>query len=108
MIYGPDDKPIRWCCQSFEIAYRSAGQRGFAILVGMDTVVGPYFIWQHRAVDKGREAEVQGPFDSNIVTDTGLLFCPWCGRNLKRFYHRSADRLVRAGFEIPLRGKGQE
>jgi hypothetical protein len=68
----------------------------------VDGVIGLYFLWQHRAIEKGRESEVQGPSDLSIVTDTGLLFCPWCGRNLKRFYRRCSDQLVRAGLEIPL------
>jgi hypothetical protein len=85
----------------------SAGQRGFAILIGVDPMIGPYFVWQHRAVEKGREGDEQGPFELNVVTDTGLLFCPWCGTNLKRFYRGSAEQLVRPGFEVlPLRAEG--
>lgn len=86
---------MRWCCQSFESAYRQAGQRGFAILIGKDPVIGPYFIWQHRVLDRGREAEVEGPVDLNVISDTGLLFCPWCGKNLQRFYGPPADELGR-------------
>jgi len=94
---------MRWCCRSFESAYQHAGRRGFAILIGKDPVIGPYFVWQHRVVDRGREAELQGPLEMNVITDTGLLFCPWCGKNLRRFYGRHADDLVRPDFEIPLR-----
>jgi len=96
------DIRVRWCCNSFSNAYRNAGQRGFAIIVGVDPVLGPYFVWQHRAVEQGRESEVQGPFDVIIVSDTGLLFCPWCGTDLKRFHDRSADSLVRPGLEVPI------
>jgi hypothetical protein len=94
---------MTWCCQGFESAYLHAGERGFAILVGKDPAIGPYFVWQHRAIDKGREAEIQGPLDVSVVSDTGLLFCPWCGKNLRRFYGRHADELTRPGFEIQLR-----
>jgi len=71
---------MRWCCRSFESAYQHAGRRGFALLIGKDPVIGQYFIWQHRVVDKGREAELPGPYETNVITDTGLLFCPWCGK----------------------------
>lgn len=45
-------------------------QRGFAILIGQDPAIGPCFIWQHRAVEKDREAETYAPFDLIVVTDS--------------------------------------
>ena len=68
----------------------------------MGGVMGSYFIWQHRAVEKGRESEIHGPFDVNVISDTGLLFCPSCGKSLKRFYGDNAEQLSRPGFEISL------
>jgi hypothetical protein len=53
----------------------------------------------HRAVEKGREGDEQGPFELSVVTDTGLLFCPWCGTSLKRFYRGSAS----SSFDLVLR-----
>jgi hypothetical protein len=97
---------MKWGCQGFESAYQHAGQRGFAVLVGSDAVIGPYFIWQHRALERERETEIQAPFDVALVSDIGLIFCPWCGKNLRRFYHRHTEELVRPGFEIPLPTSG--
>jgi hypothetical protein len=86
----------------FRIAYQHAGQRGFAVLVGAVAVIGPYFIWQRRSLEKARETEIQGPFDVELVSDIGLLFCPWCGKDLGRFYRRHIEAHVRPGFETPL------
>lgn len=76
---------VKWCCTSFKSAYDHAGERGFAILVEADDIVGPRFIWQHRAISRGRESEIQGPHDSIVIGNTGLVFCPWCGRDLRTF-----------------------
>jgi|SRR5579883_1539958 hypothetical protein len=96
---------MNWCCVGFKSAYDGAGRRGFAILVEPDATLGPRFIWQHRALEMGDEnklAALKLEFPLSVVTDTGLLFCPWCGKNLRTFYGRHAAELSRPGLEIPL------
>ena len=96
---------MKWCCVSFKSLYEGAGHRGFAILVEQDETLGPLFIWQHRAVEQQDEKKLQAwktDFPVSLVSDTGLLFCPWCGKNLRKFYGRHASELVRPGYAIPL------
>jgi hypothetical protein len=96
---------MKWCCGSFKSQYDAAGQRGFAILVDRDKTIGPYFLWQHRATEMGNETKLSDwktDFPVSLVSQTGLLFCPWCGKSLVNFYGRHAAELARPGFEIPL------
>lgn len=96
---------MKWCCVSFKFLYDGAGHRGFAILVEQDQPLGPRILLQHRAVEKEDEPKLalwKTDFPVSLVSDTGLLFCPWCGKNLRKFYGRQAAELVRAGHSIPF------
>ena len=52
--------------------------------------------------DEKRLADWKIDFPLELVSDTGLLFCPWCGKNLVRFYGNRAGELMKHGYEIPL------
>jgi hypothetical protein len=92
---------LQWCCKGFEWYYQQAGERDFAMLVGRDEQGDPVFILQHRAIRMGDSLEsTEVPL--SLVSETRILFCPWCGRSLVRWYRKAIDQLARPGLRIEL------
>ena len=97
---------IKWCCIGFEANYNIAGQRGSAVLVDRDFQGTPQFTLQFRAVDKGNEQSVSSATAAlqipiSLVVDVGMLYCPWCGGDLEKWYADLADTLYRPDLKIP-------
>ena len=92
---------VKWCCVGFESAVGAAGERGFGIFVD-DTTEPPLFVIQHRALDPGAPLP-QTDTPLNIVCQTGLKHCPWCGKKLAKWYKGDLSKLSRADLVIPLR-----
>jgi hypothetical protein len=97
----------KWCCPGFKGSYESAGHRGFSVLIEKDDYFGTMFFSQARAVDQSDRDRLsahltQTDFPVSAVIQTGMIFCPWCGVNLKRFYGKRTAELDRPGFSIPL------
>ena len=91
---------VKWCCAGFHGNYDRAGQRGMGILVGTDYQGRPEFTLQSRAIDKEHEQSVKPTIASLqpsivIVVDVGMRYCPWCGRDLEKWYGDAADALFR-------------
>lgn len=94
-------KNLPWCCSGFRAHYEEGGSRGTSIVVVADETGEPRFLLQHRTVDLADQAsmpKISVPI--NLVSQTGLRFCPWCGQRLARFYRRSWSRLVRPDIEV--------
>lgn len=78
---------MKWCCIGFKSGYDSSGQRGSAILVGRNYFGNPEFTLQFRAVDAEKEFPViQSEMPISTVVDVKIVFCPWCGINLEKWY----------------------
>jgi hypothetical protein len=76
-----------FCCAPLQNHVTAAGSRGLAVLV-RKTPEGIRFLLQSRGVafeDVGKLRPMPGSPDLkiNIVCDTGLQFCPWCGQRLQ-------------------------
>ena len=91
---------MRWCCIPFKGWYEEAGKRGTGILVGRNSAGKPEFIIQHRAVDK--EIALLPPTDYPVTLISALCisYCPWCGRQLDKWYGKNVDELYRPDLEI--------
>lgn len=94
-------RAIDWCCVFFKSSYDAAGDRSIAVLVDRHADDTPEFILQSRAFMKGEEPpDMHTRVPMSLVTEAQVRFCPWCGRNLARWYKRDVDRLLRHGFKI--------
>jgi hypothetical protein len=91
---------MKWCCSPFEGWYGHAGQRGAAILIGRDSTGAPSFTLQYRAIEQGDEKLVTSEKPISVVTELGLQYCPWCGRDLERWYGPNVDKLFRPYLKI--------
>jgi hypothetical protein len=77
----------RFCCAGFQHLVLSAGQRGLACLV-IQRQEGNAFCLQSRGVafedeHKLRAVPEAPDFKINISSESGLRFCPFCGRKLQ-------------------------
>lgn len=92
---------MKWCCPGFEGFYGNAGQRGAGILVGRDSRERPEFTLQYRAADAGDETSLSSENLISPIVEVGLQYCPWCGRNLEKWYGKGVDDLYRPYLKIP-------
>ena len=91
---------MEWCCPGFKDNYAAFGKRGVAVLVQKEHfgVPQPTFVMQVKSVLVEDQSRVRGlPHDIplSLVTEIGLQFCPWCGRNLTEFYQEYVENLHR-------------
>lgn len=91
---------MKWCCPGFKANYEQAGERGAGILVGRDYAGRAEFTLQYRAVKQGDEEYVSSKKPLSLVIDVGMRFCPWCGRDLEKWYDKEADKLYRPNLKI--------
>jgi hypothetical protein len=91
-----------WCCPGFESHVGFGGERGLSIVVDSDLRARPQFFIQYRAVDLGTEASIrlEDGVPVTLAGQTGLLFCPWCGRDLAVFYESEASAIARPDLVI--------
>jgi len=91
---------MNWCCVQFQNHYATAGEMGLSILVGRDNSGNPEFTLQCRAIDLDVQNIPITDFPITTVLDSRILFCPWCGRNLRKWYRKDIDALYRANLKI--------
>lgn len=91
---------MNWCCAAFEGWYNHAGQRGIGILVGRDSSGIPVFTLQYRAIEQGDEKVITATKPVSTVVEVGLQYCPWCGRDLDRWYANYIEILFRPALKI--------
>ena len=72
---------MKFCCDAFAGLVGEAGRRGFSILA-FDEDDFQYFLIQGRSAGPSAPSEVTG------IVQTGLQYCPWCGKKLKRIIRR--------------------
>jgi hypothetical protein len=94
---------MKWCCPGFKGNYDEAGQRGMGVLIGRNYEGRPEFTLQFRAVGKGNEQFISSsneriPF--SLVVDIGVRYCPWCGRDLEKWYAELVDDFYRPDLKI--------
>ena len=84
-----------FCCPGFQNSIQAAGQRGLAILVHK-TSSGGMFLFQSRGialedVGKIRPNPSAPDMKINVSSETGLQYCPWCGRRLQELIEASPE-----------------
>jgi hypothetical protein len=70
------------------------------VVVDQSTTAGPLFLLQHRSVEMGDEGPKDHPRPVTLAGQVGILFCPWCGVNLKAFYGREIQSMERPAYRL--------
>lgn len=83
---------FQWCCEPFKNAFTRGPNRGFnAGVTESDDVA---LFW--RPIEPGDEhlvRETKLPYTMSLVAECVILFCPWCGRNLRKAYRRQLEKM---------------
>lgn len=90
---------IKWCCAPFRNAFDAKGQRGLSIIVARNFQGNLRFFCQHRAIEHG-EQPPPSTKPLATVSESLIEYCPWCGRELGKWYRRNLDAMVTSGFKI--------
>jgi hypothetical protein len=91
---------MKWCCPTFEGWFNEAGNRGLAVVVDQTATAAPLFLLQHRSVDVDDEGPKHHPHPLTLVSQVGILFCPWCGANLAAFYNNDFQAMERLAYKM--------
>ena len=92
---------LKWCCPSFKSCVEHAGERGFGVFVD-DSSEPVLFILQHRSLEPEAPKPTYEHGPLILVADMGIQNCPWCGRELAKWYRRDLHRLSRPDLVIAL------
>ena len=87
---------MKWCCEGFKTFFSFAGERGFTVFAKRSDLM----VLQCRAVNKGEErlfaeAIKKAPVPISIVQELPIRYCPWCGREISRYYKNSIESITR-------------
>jgi hypothetical protein len=91
---------MKWCCPVYGGWYGEAGGRGLGILTGRTADGEPEFLLQFRAIEDGEELSTQFETPVLFATQIGILYCPWCGRKLEKWYRKNLDELNRPKLKV--------
>jgi len=91
---------MKWCCAEFKDRVAKAGKRGIAIIVDAAEENNPGFLIQYRGADIGNKIDVQTNHIVSLAQETGIIYCPWCGANLRDKYKRYAKMLSRPDLKV--------
>jgi hypothetical protein len=81
------DSVKRWCCSFFEDEVNKRGKRGSSIhFVQASDVLGFLLTWQVTDDADRSKLDLNTPFPVTLGQEQGILFCPWCGMELRGFY----------------------
>jgi hypothetical protein len=92
------------CCSRFADFLCSRRERGMAIIPIVSSSAPLSFLLCFRALSAEDSGETVGTGSVRVQTAcmVGILHCPWCGADLRRFYSNRADELplVNIGSEV--------
>ena len=90
---------MMFCCKAFELNHELGGQRGFSVFAHRYEDGEISFIVQHRATEPNSQGPVYSEGAFSLVSEMHILFCPWCGKNLRKFY-KSPSELFRRDLKV--------
>lgn len=95
---------VRWCCDHFLRTSRQqfetepigdglfSDRRGFFVDYKPDPSV-PMFVLVCRSVDRENFGKFVAAVPISLESELAIQFCPWCGKNLARFYRNHLEQL---------------
>ena len=96
----------RWCCLGFKGHFESEDNRGSCVVIERDSDGRCYFRFRYRGIAKKDEARLDSSIPVSIVHELRLVFCPWCGRRLHRWYRKELDQLISASERLSVVREG--
>jgi hypothetical protein len=91
---------IKHCCAAME-GHLTASREDSGFVISITTApkfFGSYlvFVLEARAISQADRQNTRFPEDCRIIADTKVCikFCPWCGKQLAKYYARFQDELT--------------
>jgi len=86
---------MKYCCDGFGQAATNSGKCGLSIAAKVDSAGKPFFLLVYRSASLEDEHDLAKAMEGSgymkkacLATEQSILFCPWCGQELRRFYAR--------------------
>jgi hypothetical protein len=112
------NRNFRWCCHFFQEYCERGGERGMAVLV-VAKYTGPGYSFGLQWRSQSVETQIENPFtpvfknkefvpkewtDVTVLTidNAGIIFCPWCSRNLVQWYGKTAKEIARDDLKLTI------
>ena len=95
---------MKYCCNGLENAANNQLGQGFSVAVQAYGFQANFFL-VYRSIDKCLERELskqmksQDTLSFKIAARNVIFYCPWCGKNLSRFY-KNPDKLFWEGGDL--------
>ncbi len=89
---------MKYCCNGFEEVHKNYDKRGVSIFA-KDHFGQPTFIMLFRSININDEKELSEAINEfqktyYIATERVIVYCPWCGRKLSRFYKKTWNNIL--------------
>lgn len=91
---------MKWCCPNFKSWHEAAGERGYTVFAEPIADGKSAFVVQYRAVDIAQEHLVSSQTPLTLLADIRISYCPWCGRDLAKWYGRNTEELYKPSLKI--------
>lgn len=92
---------MKHCCERFRLATENLGKKGLSIYAQADPEQAPFFLLAFRSVDKENQLAFVKSFQNagyvekvHVAMELAIKYCPWCGKELPRFYDRNWRELL--------------
>jgi len=89
----------KWCCDDLKGAFEDRNRRGIYVVAELPHPrlnVGVTFWLGMRSIDVGDSIELNEsskPTPVLIETRRRIIFCPWCGCHIEKYYSKTYERL---------------
>ena len=99
-----------FCCEAFKNLVENMGRRGTSVIL-FSEMGSTYFCLQSRGYDAGDAKKLEneaarGVGKINIVSQTGIQYCPFCGNKLEKWltcHKKDAEELIKRSDSFMMR-----
>lgn len=99
---------MQYCCVQFFSLCNEAGTRGVGLIVDASETK-PAFFLQWRGMENGEDtSSLSSAVPLELATELGILFCPWCGVDLNKFYRKCVGQMSRPDLRLSRSGPGAD
>jgi len=92
---------MKYCCEAFKHAFNKKQGRGFSVFSAEDYSNNPIFYLYYKVISSDSEQKVveflskeKPDVSLSLASETVIIYCPWCGKNLLRFYKKTWKEIL--------------
>lgn len=85
-----------WCCAGLKANYENFKDLGFRVVFSRNDFGEKKVTLQHKSVDFEEYEREASSLRVLLVSEVQIVFCPWCGVDLEKYYDDFYDDLIHA------------